>query len=72
MRSTVEDGFRVLREASEQAAEVRVELTGEYLALIARVEAMPQNQPGADKSGRWLGSIPDLKAALSRVRRKPK
>ena len=62
----------MLREASEQAAQIRIELTDDYLVLIERVEAMPQNKPGADKSGRWLGSIPDLKASLSRVRLKPK
>ena len=72
MKSTVEDALRMLRDASEQAAQIRIELTDDYLALIAQVEAMPQNQAGADKSGRWLGSIPDLRAALSRVRLKPK
>ena len=62
----------MIRDASEQAAQIRIELTDYYLALIDCVEALPQNQPGADKSGRWLGSIPDLRAALSRVRVKPK
>ena len=71
MKPTVEDGLRILREAAEQAAQIRIELTDDYLALIARVEAMPENQPGADKSGRWRGGIPELKAALWRVRLKP-
>jgi len=47
MKPTVEDGLRILREAAEQAAQIRIELTDDYLALIARVEAMPENQPRA-------------------------
>jgi len=70
MNSTVEDGLRILREATEQAAQIRIELTDDYLAPIAQVEAMAQNQAGADKSGRWRGSLPDMKANLSRVRLK--
>jgi hypothetical protein len=46
-------GFEVAREF---ARTYRFEMTDEYRALIARVEAMPRNQPGADKRGRWLGS----------------
>jgi hypothetical protein len=46
-------GFEV---AQEFARTYRFEMTDEYRALIAQVEAMPRNQPGADKSGRWLGS----------------
>jgi hypothetical protein len=30
-------------------------MTDDYLALIARVEAMPENQSGADKSHVWHG-----------------
>ena len=56
MKSTVEDGLRILREAAEQAAQIRIELTDDYLALIAQVEVMPQNQAGADKSERLNGS----------------
>ena len=37
-------------------------MTDDYRALIARVEAMPRNQPGADKSGRWVGSYAGAKA----------
>jgi hypothetical protein len=55
MKSTVEDGLRILREAAEQAAQVRVELTDDYVALIAQVEAMRENQPGADKS--WVARL---------------
>ena len=49
---------RVLRgfeEAAEFAKTYRFELTDDYLALVAKVEALPRNQSGADKSGRWLG-----------------
>jgi len=45
----------MLREASEQAAQIRIELTDDYLALIDRVETMPQNQAGADKS--WVARL---------------
>jgi hypothetical protein len=48
--------LRGFKEAAEFAKTYRFEMTDEYLALIARVEAMPQNQSGADKSGRWRGS----------------
>jgi hypothetical protein len=30
-------------------------MTADYYALLARVEAMPQNQAGSDKSGIWQG-----------------
>ena len=56
MRPTLEDGLRALREATDLAKDIRIELTEDYLRLIAAVEAMPENQPGADKSGRWRGS----------------
>ena len=48
--------LRGLEEAAEFAKTYRFEMTEDYLALLARVEAMPQNQSGADKSGRWRGS----------------
>ena len=37
-------------------------MTDEYRAMIAHVEAMPQNQSGADKSGRWVGNKADRRA----------
>lgn len=57
MKSTVEDGLRILREAAEQAAELRIELTDDYRELIAQVEAMAENQTGADKS--WVARLLD-------------
>jgi hypothetical protein len=50
---TLEDGLRALREATEQAKSIRIELDDDYLALIAHVEARPDNQSGADKSWVW-------------------
>ncbi len=54
MKPTLEDGLQALREAAELARRIKIELTDEYLA--AQVEALPKNQSGVDKSGRWLGS----------------
>lgn len=45
--------LRGLEEAREFAKSYRFEMTDEYRALIAQVEALPRNQPGADKSGSW-------------------
>lgn len=53
MKSALEDGLRILAESTELAKSITIELTDEYLALIARVEAKPQNQSGADKSYVW-------------------
>jgi hypothetical protein len=53
MRPTLEDGLRALRESTELAKSIRIELDEDYLANIARVEARPENQSGADKSGVW-------------------
>jgi hypothetical protein len=47
--------LRGLKEAAEFAKTYRFEMTEDYLALLARVEAMPQNQSGADKSHVWRG-----------------
>jgi hypothetical protein len=56
VKPTLEDGLRALREASQLAAGIRIEITDEYARLIEAVEALPQNRPGSDKSGRWRGS----------------
>jgi hypothetical protein len=50
---TLDDGLRALREASELAASIRIDLDAEYLRLIAAAEALPENQPGADKTWVW-------------------
>jgi hypothetical protein len=63
--------FRALEECVEFAKNYTFELTADYLALIERVEAMPRNQSGADKSGRWLGSRADADAQHARVKPLP-
>jgi hypothetical protein len=56
VKPTLDDVLRALDENVELAKSIRIEITDAYRELIARVEALPQNQPGAVKSGRWLGS----------------
>ena len=55
MDPELERVLRGLKEAAEFAKTYRFEMTDDYLALLARVEAMPQNQSGADKSHVWPG-----------------
>jgi hypothetical protein len=50
MSVTVEDGLRALEEAAIHARTIVVDLDEAYLRHIAEVEAMPSNQPGADKT----------------------
>ena len=64
--------LRGLDESREFARTYRFEMTDEYWALIARVEALPRNRPGADKSGRWLGSRADQRALLAHVQLVPR
>ena len=64
--------LRGLEEAREFAKSYHFEMTAEYHALIAQVEGLRRNQAGADKSGRWLGSLTDHKAWLSHVRPAPR
>ena len=45
--------LRALESAREFAASYRFEMTPEYRALIERVEAMPQNCAGCDKTPVW-------------------
>ena len=59
MADDLERVLRGLEEAREFARTYRFEMTDEYRQLIAQVEALPRNQSGADKSGRWLGSQAD-------------
>lgn len=55
MDPELERALEGLKKAAEFAKSYRFEMTKDYLALIARVEAMPQNQSGADKSSVWPG-----------------
>jgi hypothetical protein len=71
MDPELERALRGLKEAAEFARTYRFELTEDYLALVARVEAMPENQSGADKSGRWRGSRAYAAAIAARVTRVP-
>jgi hypothetical protein len=48
--------LRCLEDAAASVKDYRFELSDDYLSLIGEVEAMPRNQSGADRSGRWLGS----------------
>jgi hypothetical protein len=59
MDPELERVLRGLEEAAEWAKTFRFEMTEDYIRLIERVEAMPRNQSGADKSGPWVGSYPD-------------
>ena len=54
---------------TEPARTYRFEMTDGSRRLIARVEAMPRNQSGADRSGRWIGSRADANAFRSAVTR---
>lgn len=53
MPGTIEDGLRALREATELAKTIRVDLDEGYLKAIALAEALPDNQAGADKTWVW-------------------
>ena len=55
MDPELERVLRGLDEAVAFAKSYRFEMTEDYLALLARVEAMPRNQSGADKSHVWRG-----------------
>ena len=53
MDAELEHALRGLDEAVEFAKSYRFEMTEDYLALLAQVEALPQNRPGADKTWVW-------------------
>ena len=67
MGTDLERVLRRLDEAAEFARTYRFEITDDYRQLIARVEAMPRNRAGADRSGPWIGSYADAKALLAAV-----
>jgi hypothetical protein len=48
----LDDALRALEEAARLAPLIRIELDDDYLRAIAIVEALPQNQSGADKT--WV------------------
>ena len=60
MNVTLEDGLRALRESTELAKSIRIELDDEYLRAIALAEALPENQSGADKT--WVSRLVDSSA----------
>ena len=47
VKPTLEDGLGALREATELAKSIRIDLDAEYLRAIATVEGLPQNQSGS-------------------------
>jgi hypothetical protein len=67
MDPELERALRGLEDAAEFANTYRFELTDDYLTLIAKVEGLPSNQSGTDKSGRWLGD-PAYKGSTERAR----
>jgi len=67
MDAELERALRGLEEAAAFARTYRFELSDDYLARVARVEAMPENQSGADKSGRWRGSRTYANALAARA-----
>ncbi|MBI3050350.1 MAG: hypothetical protein HYY76_18800 [Acidobacteria bacterium] len=71
MDAELERALRGLEEAAEFARTYRFELTDDYLALIARVEAHPQNQSGSDKSHVWRG-LQAYKNVFKNVRLAPR
>jgi hypothetical protein len=53
VRSTLEDGLRALERASELAKSIHPTVDNQYLEWILEIEARPENQSGADKTGEW-------------------
>jgi len=49
----LDDVLQALREVPARTRSLRIELTDDYLELIAEVEALPHNQSGSDKSHVW-------------------
>ncbi|HET9359607.1 MAG TPA: hypothetical protein VFO58_07655 [Vicinamibacterales bacterium] len=72
MEPTLASFLQGLEEATEFAKAYRFEMTDDYRSLIEQVEALPRNQSGADKSGRWLGGCRRWNAAAGhRVASRP-
>jgi hypothetical protein len=53
MAGNLEEVLQGLEKAREFATTYEFVMTEEYRTLIARVEAMPQNQTNSDKSSVW-------------------
>jgi hypothetical protein len=68
MDPDVQRALAAIEDAAEKARSDRVDLTDDYLSLLARVEAMPQNQSGAVKSSRWIGSYAEHRRWFADVR----
>ena len=56
MSDDLERVLQGLRDAQEFAKSYRFQMTDDYLALIARIEALAENQPGANKVDHWEGT----------------
>jgi hypothetical protein len=52
MNPELEASFRLLDDAARDAASIRIEVDEEYRRAITLVEALPENQPGSDKT--WV------------------
>jgi DNA-binding CsgD family transcriptional regulator len=65
----LERTLRNLEDAANFVKTYRFDLSDDYLSLIDAVEAMPRNQSGADKSGRWLGSRAYARSLAAKVTR---
>jgi hypothetical protein len=55
MDSELEAVFRMLDDAVERAKSIRIDLDEPFLRAIAMVEALPENQSGADKT--WVHQV---------------
>ena len=67
MDAEIERALRILDESVEQAKTIRIEVDEGYRRAIALAEALPQNQSGADKSGRWRGSRRYAESLIARA-----
>jgi len=70
MERDLETVLRGLDAAAEFAESYRFELTDEYVALVARIEALPENQSGTDKS-HLLRDLRAYTESFKHVRRTP-
>jgi hypothetical protein len=64
MTPDVELALRAIRIASIRARTIRTDLADDYLDLIHTVEALPENQPGADKTARVMTAKTPLTSSV--------